>query len=116
MPIHMCNKIFAWYLDDGKIVGTLNDTSRAIQMFVNNGPELWPPPTVAQIVDHQQRRRDQLAVLVLSVNKVQDVRRRPEDVRLPDRPRLVRARLHQGQDRQHPVDPRPHPVHQRPVD
>jgi hypothetical protein len=28
-----------WYLDDGKIVGTLNDTSRAIQMFVDDGPE-----------------------------------------------------------------------------
>jgi hypothetical protein len=29
----------AWYLDDGKIVGTLNDTSRAVQMFVDNGFE-----------------------------------------------------------------------------
>ncbi len=25
--------------DDGKIVGTLNDTSRIIQMFVDDGPE-----------------------------------------------------------------------------
>jgi hypothetical protein len=29
----------AWYLDDGKIVGTLNEMSRAIQMFVDDGPE-----------------------------------------------------------------------------
>jgi hypothetical protein len=29
----------AWYLDDGKIVSTLNDTSRAVQMFVNDKPE-----------------------------------------------------------------------------
>ncbi len=29
----------AWYLDDGKIVGVLNDTSRAVQMFVVNGPK-----------------------------------------------------------------------------
>ncbi len=29
----------AWYLDNGKIVGTLNDTSRAVQMFVHDGPE-----------------------------------------------------------------------------
>jgi hypothetical protein len=29
----------AWYLDDGKIVSTLNDMSRAVQMFVNDGPE-----------------------------------------------------------------------------
>jgi hypothetical protein len=28
-----------WYIDDGKIVGTLNDTSRAVQMFVDDGPE-----------------------------------------------------------------------------
>ncbi len=26
----------AWYLDDGKIVDTLNDTSRAVQMFIND--------------------------------------------------------------------------------
>jgi hypothetical protein len=29
----------AWYLDDGKIVSTFNDTSRAVQMFVDDGPE-----------------------------------------------------------------------------
>jgi hypothetical protein len=29
----------AWYLNDGKIVDTLNDTSRTIQMFVDDGPE-----------------------------------------------------------------------------
>ncbi len=29
----------AWYLDDGKIVGTFNDTSRAVQMFVDKGLE-----------------------------------------------------------------------------
>ncbi|CAM6022396.1 unnamed protein product [Sphagnum balticum] len=29
----------AWYFDDGKIVDTLNDTSRAIHMFVDDGPE-----------------------------------------------------------------------------
>jgi hypothetical protein len=29
----------AWYLDDGKIVSTLNDTSRAVQMFVDDRPE-----------------------------------------------------------------------------
>ncbi len=29
----------AWYLDDGKIVDTLNDTSRAVQMFINDRPE-----------------------------------------------------------------------------
>ncbi len=28
----------AWYLNNGKIVSTLNDTSHAIQMFVNDGP------------------------------------------------------------------------------
>ncbi len=28
-----------WYLNDGKIVGTLNDTSRTVQIFVDNGPE-----------------------------------------------------------------------------
>jgi hypothetical protein len=29
----------AWYLDDGKIVHTLNDTSRTVQMFVDDIPE-----------------------------------------------------------------------------
>jgi hypothetical protein len=29
----------AWYLDDGKIVGTFNETSRAVQMFVDNERE-----------------------------------------------------------------------------
>jgi hypothetical protein len=29
----------AWYLDDGKIVGTLNDMRRAVQMFVDDRPE-----------------------------------------------------------------------------
>jgi hypothetical protein len=28
-----------WYLDDGKIVSTLNDTSRVVQMFVDDEPE-----------------------------------------------------------------------------
>jgi hypothetical protein len=29
----------AWYVDNGKIVGMLNDTSRAVQMFVDDEPE-----------------------------------------------------------------------------
>ncbi len=29
----------AWYLDNSKIVGTLNDMSQTIQMFVDVGPE-----------------------------------------------------------------------------
>jgi hypothetical protein len=29
----------AWYLDDGKIVGTLNDTSRVVHMFIDDGLE-----------------------------------------------------------------------------
>jgi hypothetical protein len=29
----------AWYLDDGKIVSTLNDMSQAVQMLINDGPE-----------------------------------------------------------------------------
>ncbi len=29
----------AWYLDNGKIVGMLNDTSRTVQMFVDDRPE-----------------------------------------------------------------------------
>jgi hypothetical protein len=29
----------AWYFDDGKIIGTLNDTSRPVEMFVDNGPD-----------------------------------------------------------------------------
>ncbi|CAK9256717.1 unnamed protein product [Sphagnum jensenii] len=29
----------AWYLNNGKIVSTLNDMSRVVQMFVNDGPE-----------------------------------------------------------------------------
>jgi hypothetical protein len=28
-----------WYFDDGKIVGTLNDMSRAVEMFVDDGPK-----------------------------------------------------------------------------
>ncbi len=31
-----------WYLDDGKIVDTFNDMSRAVQMFVDDGPEHGP--------------------------------------------------------------------------
>jgi hypothetical protein len=29
----------AWYLDDAKIVSTLNDTSRIVEMFVDDVPE-----------------------------------------------------------------------------
>ncbi len=32
-------KVNTWYLDDDNFVGSFNDTSRAVQMFVNDEPE-----------------------------------------------------------------------------
>jgi hypothetical protein len=37
--IHPNLQLNAWYLDNGKIVGTFNDTSQVVQMFVDDGPE-----------------------------------------------------------------------------
>jgi hypothetical protein len=60
-----------WYLDNGKIVETLNDMNRTVHRQQTCAE---PPSVAAQVVDHQRRRRDRPTVPVRDVDKVQDVR------------------------------------------